>query len=162
MPSLLERTRHIELDLVPIPLGCAHPFHSDVQDSSAVSDEAYDDLFVRQTVEFNSFTRELQDRAITRSFAPAAAELRHQMHHRDRKIKAELAILQIQYPQTRFSTAKSLQPTLNECLLLAARNLSMGKQQRRDIAPQHAACPRFSAHTASKHALSVSIHLFQH
>jgi hypothetical protein len=34
------------------------------------------------------------------------AELRHQMLHRDHKVKAELTILQIQYPQTCFSTAK--------------------------------------------------------
>jgi hypothetical protein len=127
MPSLLEHTRHSERDLVPIPLGCAQSFHNDVQNSSAVSDELSDDLLVRQPLEFNSFTREFQDRTITRSSAPAAAELRHQMLHRDRNIKTELVVLQIQYPQTRFSTAKSLQPTLNECLLLAARKLSMGK-----------------------------------
>jgi hypothetical protein len=41
------------------------------------------------------------------------------MLHRDRNISS--------------STAKSLQPTLDEGLLLAARNLYMGKQQRRDI-----------------------------
>jgi hypothetical protein len=162
MPSVLERTRHIESDLVPIPLVCVKPFHRDVQDRSAVNDEAYDDLFVRQTVEFNSFTQELQDHTITRSFVPVVAELCHQIHQRDRKIKTELTILQIQYPQTRFSDTKSLQPTLNEFLLLAVHNLSMGKQQRRDIAPQHEACPRFSTHTGSKHTLSVSIHLFQH
>ncbi len=61
IPSVFELTRHIESDLVPIPLTFVQSFHSDVQDSSVVSDEAYDDLFVRQTVEFNSFTRELQD-----------------------------------------------------------------------------------------------------
>ena len=35
-------TRHIESDLVHTPLGCAQPFHSDVEDDAVVSDEMYD------------------------------------------------------------------------------------------------------------------------
>jgi hypothetical protein len=47
------------------------------------------------------------------------------MPNPDRKAKANLAILQHQPPQTRFSTTEWLQPTLDKSLLPEMRSLSI-------------------------------------
>jgi hypothetical protein len=76
----------------------------------------------------------LQDhRETDRFFATAGVQL---PQHDRGLFHFRLVILQVQYPQTRFSTTKSIQPTLDECRLAETRNLYMGKQQwRRDITP---------------------------
>jgi hypothetical protein len=104
MSSLLDcGTRPIQPDLTPTPPGCTQPFHSAVEDGAVVCDEAYDILLVRQTEEFNTFTRQFHHRDITPPPTPTADELRHQMPNRDRKAKADLAILQHQSPQIGFN-----------------------------------------------------------
>jgi hypothetical protein len=76
----------------------------------------------------------LQDHRETDRFF-ATAEVQLPQHDRG-LFHFRLVILQVQYPQTRFSTTKSIQPTLDECLLTEARNFYMDKQQwKRDITP---------------------------
>ena len=63
-----------------------------MEDGVVVCDEEYDSLLVRQTEEFNDFTRQLHHRDITPPPAPTAVELRHQMSNRDRKVKVDLLV----------------------------------------------------------------------